>query len=121
VIRVAQTRWNPPLDSGEDWTLAIRLQRLTRSQVEVYLVSKLTAAGCTERIFTPRALTRLHGLARGIPRGIEQLATISLMAGAVRGLEVVSPDMVDGAVCECWGGLRELECGDRSVRPGIGG
>jgi type II secretory pathway predicted ATPase ExeA len=109
VIRVAQTRRDPQPESGESWTLAIGLRHLTRSQLEVYLTAKLVAAGCGETIFTPRALTRLHSLSRGVPRGIERLATLSLMAGAVRGLEVISPEVVDGVAPECSGAAPRVE------------
>lgn len=103
VIRVLRARCDPRADPMEPWTLAIGLHRLTRFQAEDFLQAKLAAAGCTERIFTPRALTRIHALAGGVPRGLEQLAALSLMAGAVRGLEVIPPDVVDGVSQECWG------------------
>jgi type II secretory pathway predicted ATPase ExeA len=101
IVRVGCPPWDGGLESLDTSTLAISLKRLTRSQVEEYLTVKLAAAGCTERIFTPRAVTRLHGLSRGVPRGLEQLAALSLMAGAVRGLEVIPPDIVDGVAQEC--------------------
>jgi len=108
VIRVVRTSGDPLAGPAEPWSLAIGLQRLTRSQVGSYLGAKLAAAGCTEEIFTPRAVTRLHGLSAGVPRGLEQLATLSLMAGAVRGLEVISADVVDGVAQECWGAESRL-------------
>jgi type II secretory pathway predicted ATPase ExeA len=121
VIRVARTPWDPQLDPAEAWTLAIRLNRLTRSEVEVYLAAKLAAAGCAEPIFTPRALTRLHGRSGGVPRGLARLATLSLMAAAARGLEVISPEIVDGVASECWAGIIE-ECGENSpAQEAIGG
>jgi type II secretory pathway predicted ATPase ExeA len=82
-------------DAGRRWTLAIGLESLTRSEVERYLGTKLTAAGCNEPIFTPRAVTRLHSLSAGVPRGIEQLAARCLTAGAVRGLDAIPPELVD--------------------------
>jgi len=93
-------RHSGPGSSGS-WNLAISLRALTRSQAEHYLATKLHAAGCTEPVFTPRAITRLHGLSAGVPRGLQQLASLSLMAGAVRGLEVIPPDLVDGVAREC--------------------
>jgi type II secretory pathway predicted ATPase ExeA len=89
--------------------LPITLHRLTRSQVESYLVAKLDAAGCTERIFTPRAATRLHARTSGVPRRVDRLASLCLIAGAVRGLEVISPDVVDGVARECAPGTVGLE------------
>jgi len=90
-------------DSSDSWALAIGLRPLTRSQVERYLTTKLDAAGCTGPVFTPRAITRLHCLSAGVPRGLEQLASLSLIAGAGRGLEVIPPDLVDGVAHECRG------------------
>ncbi len=75
----------------------IGLERLTRSEADSYLRQKLDAVGCRDTIFTPRAVTRLHGLSEGVPRALERLATHSLMAGADRGIEVVTADVVDGA------------------------
>jgi type II secretory pathway predicted ATPase ExeA len=80
--------------------LAIGLERLTRSETEAYLKAKLASAGCRERILTPRAMTRLHSWSEGIPRALEQLAALAMMAGAVQRLEVLTPDVVDG-VARC--------------------
>jgi type II secretory pathway predicted ATPase ExeA len=101
VIRVGRPLSEPRSEREDGWTLAIGLLRLTRSQVDDYLAAKLAVAGASERVFTPRAVTRLHGLSGGAPRGLEQLAALSLMAGAVRGLEVIPPDVVDGVSREC--------------------
>jgi hypothetical protein len=83
-------------DGGESRALAIGLERLTRSETQTYLDAKLGAGGCRDRVFTPRAVTRLHSWSEGIPRALEQLAGLSLMAGSVQRLEVVTPDVVDG-------------------------
>jgi MSHA biogenesis protein MshM len=89
----------------DSWALAIGLERLTRSEAASYLEAKLAAAGCRDRIFTPRGLTRLHSWAQGVPRALDQLATFSLMAGALQGLEVVSPEIVDGVSLQSVVGL----------------
>ena len=75
VIRAGRHSPESRPDGEDDWRLSIGLQRLTRSQVEDYLIAKLAAAGAAERVFTPRAVTRLHALSGGVPRGLEQLAT----------------------------------------------
>ena len=51
----------------ESRALAIGLERLTRSETQTYLDAKIAAGGCRDRVFTPRALTRLHSWAEGIP------------------------------------------------------
>jgi type II secretory pathway predicted ATPase ExeA len=79
----------------DPWLPRARLKALTQSEAEDFLLRKLAAAGCRERVFTPRAITRLQSLCSGVPRGLERLATLSLTVGAIRGIEVVSPDIVD--------------------------
>jgi MSHA biogenesis protein MshM len=84
-----------------DWGLSIRLMPLTRGEAASYLAVKLEAAGRPEPTFTPRALTRLHSLSGGVPRGLDRLAGLAMIAGAVRGLEVIPPEVVDAAAGEC--------------------
>jgi type II secretory pathway predicted ATPase ExeA len=102
-------QWSSSGGGDSAWTMAAELKRLTRSQVECYLAAKLAGAGCTEPLFTPRATTRLHALSGGVPRGIDHLAALCLIAGAVRGLEVVLPEVVDGVAQECSAQTSELE------------
>jgi MSHA biogenesis protein MshM len=83
-----------------DWDLSIRLLPLTRSEASEYLTAKLESAGRSEPIFTPRALSRIHSLSQGVPRGLDRLAALTLMASAVRRLEIVSPEIVDEAARE---------------------
>jgi MSHA biogenesis protein MshM len=76
-------------------TLRIRLNPLTRSEAETYLAAKLTAAGGDGTPFTPRAVTRLHALSGGIPRGLNRLATLAFMAGGSKRMESISAEVVD--------------------------
>ena len=92
------------------WSLAIRLVPLTQSEVERYLDGKLSAAGRVEPTFTPRALQRLHMVSEGVPRGVDRLATLALMAGAIKGLEIIPPDLIDGVAMECNTGDDGGEC-----------
>jgi type II secretory pathway predicted ATPase ExeA len=85
-----------------------RLKRLTRSDAATYLTEKLRAAGRRDEAFTPRALTRIHAASEGIPRTLDRLASLSLMAGAIHRLELISPDLVDEVSRElspCYGGI----------------
>ncbi len=91
------------LADGNRWELSARLEPLTRSETANYLTRKLDSAGRFEPTFTPRALTRLHLLSGGVSRGLDRLATLSLMASAIKGLEMVPPDVVDDASRECLG------------------
>jgi type II secretory pathway predicted ATPase ExeA len=102
------TRTVADADATPDWGLAIRLVALTRGESHAYLAAKLAAAGREEPTFTPRAVNRLHLLSGGSPRGLDRLASLALMAAALRGLEIVPPEVVEGAVreltpAEAWG------------------
>jgi hypothetical protein len=108
IIEVGGTDQHCQIDPGIAWGLVVGLEPLTRSEAERYLRTKLVAAGCIGPVFTPRAITRLHCLSRGVPRGLEQLASLSLSAGAVRGLEMILPDLVDGVADACRGDVRAL-------------
>ena len=92
-------------DGADPWGLAIRLEPLTRGEAADYLATKLAAAGRSEPTFTPRAITRWHALAGGVPRGLERLAALALIAGAVRGLEIITPEVVEGVAAECRGAV----------------
>jgi general secretion pathway protein A len=83
-----------------DWTLAVRLAPLTRTEAEAYLAARLAAAGGGDSPFTARAIARLHLLSGGVPRGLDRLASLCLMAGASRGLEAVSSELVDAVAGE---------------------
>jgi type II secretory pathway predicted ATPase ExeA len=83
------------------WDLAIRLPALTRGDTARYLRVKLAAAGRIEPAFTPRAIDRLHAASAGNPRGLDRLASLALRAGALGGLEMITPDVIAGVAREC--------------------
>ena len=85
------------------WAPAIGLEALTRSEAETLLASKLAAAGCRESPFSARAITRLHCHCAGVPRAVQQLATHCLIDAANRGLEMITPELVDGLAEEANG------------------
>lgn len=99
VLQVFRAEDEAPRAAGS-WDLAIRLPALTRSECEQYLTTRLAAAGRAEPTFTPRAINRLHVHSRGVPRAVNSLATLALMAGALRGLEMLSPEVVEGVALE---------------------
>jgi type II secretory pathway predicted ATPase ExeA len=98
--RIDSNQWDQS-EFANDWSLTVRLDPLTRSETAIYLETKLGAAGRSEPTFTPRAITRLHSLTAGVPRGIDRIAGLALMASAFRGLEMVPPEVVEEAACEC--------------------
>ncbi len=89
------------IPSPPAWELSIRLPPLTRSESLRFVAEKVAAAGRSTPVFTPLALVRLHDLSGGVPRGLDRLGSLALMAGASRGLELVTHDVVDGVAREC--------------------
>jgi type II secretory pathway predicted ATPase ExeA len=83
-----------------DWSLSIRLDPLTRSETAAYLEAKLGAAGRSEPTFTPRAIARIHAASLGVPLGIDRIASLALLASALRGHEMVTPELIDEATLE---------------------
>ncbi|MEO6808786.1 MAG: AAA family ATPase [Isosphaeraceae bacterium] len=101
-VTVIQVGRDADIEPASDpWTLAIRLAPLTRTETSGYLNAKLAAAGRDQTAFTPKAVTLLHALTSGVPRGIDRLASLALIAGEARGLEMITPDVIDGVAREC--------------------
>jgi hypothetical protein len=73
----------------------IQLRPLSRIEAAEYLDSKLRRSGREQPAFAPRAATRLHALARGVPRVLDLLASISLQVAAARKLDVVPHELID--------------------------
>ena len=74
--------------------LPARLKPMTRAEVGQYLSGKLRAAGRNDETFTPRAVTRIHAASGGIPRTLDRMASLSMMAAAFRGMEMISAEVV---------------------------
>ena len=81
--------------------LAVWLPPLTRSETGRYLNAKLAWAGRAEAAFAPRAIGTVHEIAGGVPRVLNRLGSLALMAGAVRGREIVTPDLLADVASEC--------------------
>lgn len=100
IVRVQRLSAAGDHDSLIGAGLRVNVAPLLRSDVERYVVAKLAAAGRADATFTPRAFNRLHFWTGGNPANINRLASLAMMAAAMRGLEIVTPDVVDGASLE---------------------
>ena len=60
-----------------------------------YLQTSLRAAGSRNPVFLHEASVRLHELADGVPRHVNHLAELALLAGAGRQLKHIDRDTVD--------------------------
>ncbi len=98
-------------DDDRSRALSIGLERLTRSEAETFVAGRLAGAGCHDRIFTPRAVGRLHSWSEGVPGTIGELASLAMLTAASQRAEVVTPDLIDGIA------LRGLVGIDPSLSP----
>ena len=80
--------------------LRIDLDAWEASDTVQYVSAALAKAGCTTPLFTDEALHHLHDLADGIPRRVDQLANLALLAGAGRELEQIDVDTVESVYHE---------------------
>lgn len=88
-------------DAIEPWSLAIGLSPLTRAESGEYLKAKLALVGRRDVIFTDRAVTAIHSLTAGEPKGLDRLASLAMIAGAANRLEIVTPEVVHGVFRNC--------------------
>jgi general secretion pathway protein A len=91
------------LATGSDWSLALRVDRLSRRRTSDYLAEKLRAAGSEGSPFSDRAVLRLHAISGGIPGLIDRLAGLALRAGAVDSTPEIPEAVIEGIARECVG------------------
>jgi general secretion pathway protein A len=75
--------------------LRIDLEPWDESDTVGYLTTLLAEAGRTTTAFEVAAMSRLHDLARGVPRRVSQLADLALLAGAGQQLERIDTHTVE--------------------------
>ncbi len=97
-----------------DWLLELAELRIDiapweSGDTEDYLKQTLSRAGREEPLFDGPAVERLHELSQGIPRRINQLADLALLAGAGRDLQQIDADTIESVYEEL--GMIEVECG----------
>ncbi len=80
--------------------LRIDLEAWEPADTLQYVTQTLEQAGSESSIFTDEALHHLHELTGGIPRRIDQLANLALLAGAGQELAQIDVDTVDSVYHE---------------------
>ena len=85
-----------------DQRIAVRYQLKPLDLVETagYLRHHLTLAGRTEPLFADDAIARLHRVANGLPRQINNAATAALIAAASAGKDLVDDTAAKKAAAE---------------------
>lgn len=79
--------------------LKIELTRWDLGQTADYFEFALAKAGGRDDLFDGQSITRIQELSDGIPRKINQIADLTLVAGAVRKADRVTAELVD-QVCD---------------------
>ena len=122
VARLAQHDWSPEarltlilagrrerlgqLDESllELAELRVDIEPWESADTAAYVKTSLAHAGCPEPVFDEPALARLHELTHGIPRRIEQLADLALVAGAGQKLDHIDVEVVESVYQELQAG-----------------
>lgn len=74
------------------------LHPLTRSQTAAYIDHRMRGAKASERIFEDEAKALIHEFAAGIPRQINNAATVCLMQAASQNVKRVTVDIVNASM-----------------------
>lgn len=80
--------------------LRIDLAPWTLEETEAYLTAALERSGCRRPVFTRAAIEKVFELAQGNPRRTNQLAEMSILAGAAAELTQIGADTIEGVEYE---------------------
>ena len=81
-------------------TVRYQLFALTKDQTVCYIDHRLKHASGGEKLFQEEAKEKIHDYAGGIPRVINNLATICLIQGAAKKQKCINEAIVDEAAAE---------------------
>lgn len=80
--------------------LRIELAPFTQDETEQFVQQALARAGCTRTVFTESGIVRLYELSQGLPRRVNQLAELALVAGAGQELHRIDAETVESVFLE---------------------
>jgi transposase InsO family protein len=81
-------------------TVRVHLAPLTKDQSACYLDHRLKLAGGSDKLLGDDAKARLHDYAGGVPRLLNNLATLCLIQGAAKKQKLINAALVDEAARE---------------------
>ena len=87
--------------------LRVELEPWTDEETTEFLRTSLTAAACNADLFTEETEQRMYALTNGVPRRVQQLAQLSLVAAAAQDLEFIDVETLE-AVFEELSGQAEV-------------
>src|SRR3989338_865090 len=90
------------LDSNKQFsqriTLSYHLKPLDFEETRKYVLHRLEVAGLTENIFDEKAMELLYERSGGIPRWINNIANMSMLAAFSKGEKIITEDLVTEGV-----------------------
>lgn len=97
IVAAAQTTGSQVLDPRLVEAAELRIDLLCWEIEETaqYLQHALELAGCQRPLFDIEAIRRIHALSGGIPRRVNRVAELALLAGAGNGLDQIDEETVD--------------------------
>ena len=75
-------------------SIRYKLSPLTEEETELYIDHRLSVAGATRRIFSGSACREIYAISKGMPREINNICDLALLAGYVEGAQAVDKDIV---------------------------
>lgn len=76
----------------------IYLEPMTRELTERYILSRLKASGCDRALFSEEAVDIIQSRSSGVPRIVNQLCSLSLMAATSTNAETIDADIVKNII-----------------------
>ena len=92
--------WQSAGDGMESWDLSVRLSPLTQKQTSEYILAQLKRTEGRPGIFTQAARDEIYSIARGVPRSINRLCELAMLAAMTRQAESVDVGDVKSAANE---------------------
>ncbi|MBI4655366.1 MAG: AAA family ATPase [Elusimicrobia bacterium] len=83
---------------GQRIVLNCELLPLDFKETKDYIAHRLKTAGCQEQVFTEEALDLIYQRSAGIPRWINNISNMSLLAGYSKDEKTVDADLVQEAI-----------------------
>lgn len=75
--------------------LRIELESWSAEEVASFVATSLAATGCSPDLFTEASLERLTRLSAGVPRRVQQLAQLALVAGEAQDLDQIDESTLE--------------------------
>lgn len=93
---------DPALPEGfaRNCDLRVRLEPLDLRETHAYVRALMSAAGRNDEVFEHEALDEIHSLSRGVPRDINRLCDLALLAGCLEDAERVTEPLITAVAGE---------------------